>query len=297
MGTSSWLWRPAAPMPSGSTATDHDSLPKVPTLPSMKKRRSSVRELHDLLESESVPGRCLFPTLPLELLAEILIQANSPRDVLSVARTSKLLCSTLVCNPAADFIWRTIRKNCLPHALPDPTPNFSEAAYAAFVYDGGSCDVNKNRFPWAEIMWTDGDGIWLCRCVRKTQKSFMRALLHEFVYVVMWVTIFQLAMCAEHDCCITTVALQEEHQVGDDSTERIYLIINYLVAANILWMLPLFSKVMHVMRYGFPTWSPPIALVTRFRFRSSSYSIITFQIQTSTKHVWFFRTFLESVVA
>lgn len=113
------------------------------TVPTPKKRRTYVRKLQDPSESESVPGKCLFPTLPLELLAEILIQTNSPRDVLSVARTSKLLCSTLVCNPAADFIWRTIRKNCLPHPLPDPTPNFSEAAYAAFVYDGGPCDACK----------------------------------------------------------------------------------------------------------------------------------------------------------
>ncbi|KAG1794196.1 uncharacterized protein HD556DRAFT_1371547 [Suillus plorans] len=116
------------------------SLTAVPT---PKKRRTYVRELQGPPESESVPGKCLFPTLPLELLAEILIQTNSPCDVLSVARTSKLLCSTLVCNTAADFIWRTIRKNCLPHALPDPTPNFSEAAYAAFVYDGGPCDACK----------------------------------------------------------------------------------------------------------------------------------------------------------
>jgi hypothetical protein len=132
-------------MPSGS-ATDHDPLPKVPILPLTKKRRTSVRELQGLPESENAPGQCHFPTLPLELLAEILIQTNSSRDVLSVARTSKLLCSTLVCNPAADFIWRAVRKNCLPHALPDPTHNFSEAAYAAFVYDGGCCDVSAGSF-------------------------------------------------------------------------------------------------------------------------------------------------------
>ncbi|KAG1740787.1 uncharacterized protein EDB91DRAFT_1131442 [Suillus paluster] len=117
---------------------DPDSQPKVSTLPLTKKRRTSVSERPP--EAESTSGRCLFPTLPLELLAEILIQTNSPRDVLSVARTSKFICSTLVCNPAANFIWRTVRKKCLPHALPDPTPNFTEAAYAAFVYDGGLCE-------------------------------------------------------------------------------------------------------------------------------------------------------------
>ncbi|KAG2131705.1 uncharacterized protein EDB93DRAFT_1177587 [Suillus bovinus] len=145
-GASTWLSpQPAAAMSSGNISADHDTLLKLLTLPLTKKRRisESVRELQGPLESESAPGKCLFPTLPLELLAEILIQTDSPRDVLSVARTSKLLCSTLVCNPAADFIWRTIRKNCLPYPLPDPTPNFSEAAYAAFVYDGGPCDVCK----------------------------------------------------------------------------------------------------------------------------------------------------------
>lgn len=134
-------FNPESPPPP-ATAMSSGSI----TVPTPKKRRTYVRELQGPSESESVPGKCLFPTLPLELLAEILIQTNSPRDVLSVARTSKLLCSTLVCNPAADFIWRTIRKNCLPHPLPDPTPNFSEAAYAAFVYDGGPCDVSKNPF-------------------------------------------------------------------------------------------------------------------------------------------------------
>ncbi|KAG2355419.1 hypothetical protein BDR07DRAFT_1426303 [Suillus spraguei] len=151
-------------MPSESTANGHDSLPKVPTLPLTKKCRISVRELQGLSESENAPGQCLFPTLPLELLAEILIQTNSPRDVLSVARTSKFLCLTLVCNPAADFIWRTVRKNCLPHALPDPTPNFSEAAYAAFVYDGGSCDVCKRDTK--EFYASFATRIRLCRDTR-----------------------------------------------------------------------------------------------------------------------------------
>lgn len=161
-------------MPSGSAVTDHDSLPKVQTLPLTKKRRTSVRELHGLPESESAPGQCLFPTLPLELLAEILIQTNSPRDVLSVARASKLLCSTLVCNPAADFIWRTIRKRCLPHALPEPTPNFSEAAYAAFVYDGGSCDVCKKDTK--EFYASFATRIRLCRDSR-CKKNIERHLI------------------------------------------------------------------------------------------------------------------------
>ncbi|KAG2118220.1 uncharacterized protein F5147DRAFT_260925 [Suillus discolor] len=140
-------------------------------VPTPKKRRTYVRELQ---ESESVPGKCLFPTLPLELLAEILIQTNSPRDVLSVARTSKLLCSTLVCNPAADFIWRTVRKNCLPHPLPDPTPNFSEAAYAAFVYDGGPCDGCKEDTK--EFYASFATRFRLCRnsrCRTGVRKHFM----------------------------------------------------------------------------------------------------------------------------
>ncbi|KAG1742455.1 hypothetical protein EDB19DRAFT_1701144 [Suillus lakei] len=138
-------------MSSGST--DPGSLPNVPTLPLTKKCRTS---------------------LPLELLAEILTQTNSPRDVLSVARTSKLLCSALVCNPAADFIWRTVRKKCLPHALPDPTPNFSEAAYAAFVYDSGSCDVCKKDTN--EFYASFATRIRLCRdsrCGKNIRKYLM----------------------------------------------------------------------------------------------------------------------------
>ena len=85
-------------------------------------------------------GRDYFSHLPLELLAEIL-STTSPKDVLAVARCSKFLCNTLANNKSAEFIWRSARKLCKPYPLPDPTPNFTEASYAAFVFDHGNCEV------------------------------------------------------------------------------------------------------------------------------------------------------------
>ncbi|EIN08421.1 hypothetical protein PUNSTDRAFT_144020 [Punctularia strigosozonata HHB-11173 SS5] len=87
------------------------------------------------------PPRRPFDTLPLELLAEILSYTSSPRDILAVARCSKVLCDTLVQNPATVYIWRKARARAQPEPIPDPTPNFHEAAYAAFIYDPGICYV------------------------------------------------------------------------------------------------------------------------------------------------------------
>ncbi|KAF8884933.1 hypothetical protein CPB84DRAFT_1964901 [Gymnopilus junonius] len=116
--------------------------------------------------SAPTPG-CSILTLPLELQAEILILTGSPQHVLAVARTCKALCMTLL-SSEAQFIWREARKGSgctfeytvvehslpLGHAgpiertetkfiakLPDPPKGFfGEAAYAAFVFDGGKCE-------------------------------------------------------------------------------------------------------------------------------------------------------------
>ena len=149
---------------SSTGGIDHCPPSNVPTLSPKKKPRTSLSAC--LPKSESASRQSLFLTLPLELLAEILVQTNSPRDVLAVARTSKFFCSTLVCNPAANFIWRIVRKKCLPSPLPDPTSNFSEAAYAAFVYDGGHCEVSNNHS--MERVLTL---ICLCRCVREPRTN------------------------------------------------------------------------------------------------------------------------------
>ncbi|KZT25744.1 hypothetical protein NEOLEDRAFT_337248 [Neolentinus lepideus HHB14362 ss-1] len=78
--------------------------------------------------------------IPLELLAEILSFTPSPRDVLAVARCDKYLHATLV-RRSSDFIWRQARRNCRAGAIPDPTPNWTEAAYTAWLFDAGPCEV------------------------------------------------------------------------------------------------------------------------------------------------------------
>ncbi|KDR80128.1 hypothetical protein GALMADRAFT_136670 [Galerina marginata CBS 339.88] len=50
-----------------------------------------------------------FLTIPLEILAEILILTGSSQHVLATARTCKVLCHTLL-SPHAQFIWREARK-------------------------------------------------------------------------------------------------------------------------------------------------------------------------------------------
>ncbi|KAG6814825.1 hypothetical protein H0H93_012097 [Arthromyces matolae] len=105
--------------------------------PSLKKRK------HQKCQVETEPGRCHFSTLPFELIAEILIYTNSPRDVLAVARCSKFLCHTLL-YPTSAFIWKAVRKTC---SIPPPEPMsiFTESSYAAYLYGGGPCESCKNH--------------------------------------------------------------------------------------------------------------------------------------------------------
>ena len=89
-----------------------------------------------------------FVVLPVELFSEILIYTGSPQHVLAVARTCKALCQTLL-STNNQFIWREARRACAfnlaagPVHLPDPPKDFfGEAAYAAFVFDSGVCEVS-----------------------------------------------------------------------------------------------------------------------------------------------------------
>ncbi|KZT65306.1 hypothetical protein DAEQUDRAFT_731572 [Daedalea quercina L-15889] len=88
---------------------------------------------------------CWLEDIPLEILAEILSYVPSPASVLALARCSKYFCNALVNNPSTTFIWRNARKRCCAYyygtVLPEPTQNFTEASYAAFVFDGGNCEV------------------------------------------------------------------------------------------------------------------------------------------------------------
>ncbi|KAH8101110.1 hypothetical protein BXZ70DRAFT_1077240 [Cristinia sonorae] len=100
-----------------------------------------VRKPHHPTTSESEsdpPNPHYLDRLPLEILAEILLHTASPRDVLSVARCSKFLCATLVNNPATTYIWKHLRGKF--HRVPDPTPNWTEASYAAFIFGPSTCE-------------------------------------------------------------------------------------------------------------------------------------------------------------
>ena len=89
---------------------------------------------------EPTPSPCHLLRMPFEIVADILQCTSSPKDVLAVARCSKFLCKTLL-QTSSDYIWRNRRKYCKPLPIPNPTPNFTEASYAAFLFDGGVCEV------------------------------------------------------------------------------------------------------------------------------------------------------------
>ncbi|KAL5534167.1 hypothetical protein ACEPAG_628 [Sanghuangporus baumii] len=100
-----------------------------------KKRKAH----HGVADADiSPPKRDLISTLPWELIAEILSMTTS-EEVLALARCSRHFCDSLVINPRSKCIWESARKYCRPE-IPDPTPNFTEPAYAAYIFDGGPCE-------------------------------------------------------------------------------------------------------------------------------------------------------------
>ncbi|PSR76600.1 hypothetical protein PHLCEN_2v8358 [Hermanssonia centrifuga] len=96
------------------------------------------------------PPRCHLNTIPLEILAEIL-SYTTPRDILALARSNKFFCATFANNPSSTFIWKRSRADFNPNAIPDPTPNFTEASYAAFLFDPGECEVRVHLFVLAKL--------------------------------------------------------------------------------------------------------------------------------------------------
>jgi F-box-like len=108
------------------------------------KKRQRLDKPRAEREGERTPLLSCLERIPLEILAEILSYVNSPKDVLSVARCSKHLCTTLV-NPSNVMIWRHARRHCVVPDLPPPMPGWSEPAYAAFIFDPGSCYVSCTR--------------------------------------------------------------------------------------------------------------------------------------------------------
>ena len=115
------------------------------------RARAKARNIARQVDSQSLHpapagAACLLVGLPLELLAEVLLYTN-PRDVLAVARTNKFLCDTLV-KSSSTFIWKKAREHCVPAPLPEPTPNFTEPSYAAFLFDSGLCEVSGLFLVW-----------------------------------------------------------------------------------------------------------------------------------------------------
>ncbi|PFH48013.1 hypothetical protein AMATHDRAFT_6189 [Amanita thiersii Skay4041] len=78
--------------------------------------------------------------LPLELLAEILVETRSPKDVLSIARSCKYFYNVLS-SPSGSFIWKRVRRSCVPRPMPSPPEHLTEFGYASFVFDGGECEL------------------------------------------------------------------------------------------------------------------------------------------------------------
>jgi hypothetical protein len=116
----------------------------------LKRRKTASGEEMTIV----APRPCYLERLPLELLTDVLSYSSTPKEILALARCSKLFCATLVGNPSALFIWRAARLRCVPAPIPDPTPNFTEASYAAFIFDGGKCDVRTIACQFRRCMFT-----------------------------------------------------------------------------------------------------------------------------------------------
>ncbi len=89
------------------------------------------------------PKDDLLMLLPVDIISQILIHTCSTRDVLAVARCNKYL-SVMLVDPSNATIWSSTRRNTgqsLHRGMPDPPSGMTEPAYAAFVFDGGKCEV------------------------------------------------------------------------------------------------------------------------------------------------------------
>ncbi|KAI0090347.1 hypothetical protein BDY19DRAFT_939752 [Irpex rosettiformis] len=112
-------------------------VPKAKAAGHGSKRHRSRRE-------QAAKPPCYISHLPVEILAEILGYVRI-QDILAMARASKYYCAALVTNPASMYIWKEARARFTPKPIPDPTPNFTEPSYAAFLFDEGICEVCRTR--------------------------------------------------------------------------------------------------------------------------------------------------------
>ncbi|THV01980.1 hypothetical protein K435DRAFT_749946 [Dendrothele bispora CBS 962.96] len=156
-----------------SNQTVNEFPKQSPQRPLAKKLR--VARAH----AASEPRQCGFLRLPVELLAEVLLSTSSPRDVLAVARCSKYHCNTLM-SPSNQFIWKHTRQYCKPAPLPDPPKKFTEASYAAFLFDAGVCEACGTVVK--EMMDSFGLRLRLCKkpdCRNKYSSPTNNVLLYH----------------------------------------------------------------------------------------------------------------------
>ena len=108
----------------------------------VKRRKHAIKltsnETGNAVNDTSIK-RDIFSTIPIELIPMILLCDLPPKDILSVARTSRHFCKLLT-DPMANRIWKHARQ-AFVIPVPDPLPIFTESAYAVFVFDGGICEV------------------------------------------------------------------------------------------------------------------------------------------------------------
>ncbi|KAI5887075.1 uncharacterized protein SCHCODRAFT_02640666 [Schizophyllum commune H4-8] len=83
----------------------------------------------------------LLQRLPYEILTDVMMRLGSPQWVLAVARTSQYCCNTLL-DEKSQGIWKANRQAV---GLREPLPILTESAYAAFVFDGGPCEICKKH--------------------------------------------------------------------------------------------------------------------------------------------------------
>ncbi|KDQ09009.1 hypothetical protein BOTBODRAFT_69394 [Botryobasidium botryosum FD-172 SS1] len=125
---------------SGSTAGT--SVKRKTVSAPAKKRAKKHQERASKVPKQVSQSGCLMITLPIELFTEIFFYLF-PRDLLALARSCKRLFQVLV-NPSATLVWRRARVH-LSHPVPDPSSNWTEWAYAAFIFDGGPCAICKRH--------------------------------------------------------------------------------------------------------------------------------------------------------
>lgn len=113
-------------------------------MPRKRAKKAKVDVVDAPRVSDSTPPKDdLLMSLPVDIISQILIHTCSTRDVLAVARCSKYL-SVMLVDPSNAAIWSSTRRNTgqnLYRGMPDPPSGMTEPAYAAFVFDGGKCEV------------------------------------------------------------------------------------------------------------------------------------------------------------